>query len=74
LLTLQLLLESQSIKLLLNESRDAILYLLEVFMIIILDLAYLCEYSLLLLRAAELREPFGLSSLLLLLFAEVCLR
>jgi hypothetical protein len=45
-----------------------------VLVVAIINLANLSENSLLLLRTTELREPFGFSSLLLLLFAEVSLR
>ena len=69
--TLELLLETESIQLLLHESRDAVLYLLDVVMIIVVDLTDLSKDTLFLLRAAELREPLSLSSFLLLLFAEV---
>jgi hypothetical protein len=55
----------------LHESRDAVLYLLDVVMIIVVDLTDLSKDTLFLLRAAELREPLSLSSFLLLLFAEV---
>jgi len=73
LFTLKLFLKAKSIQLLLDESGDAVLDLLNVFMIIIIDLANLSKDSLLLLRAAQLSEPFGFSSLLLLLFSEVSL-
>lgn len=69
--TLELLLETESVQLLLHESRDAVLYLLDVVMIIVVDLTDLSKDTLFLLRAAELREPLSLSSFLLLLFAEV---
>lgn len=69
--TLELLLETESVQLLLHESRDAVLYLLDVIMIIVIDLTDLSKDTLFLLRAAELREPLSLSSFLLLLFAEV---
>jgi hypothetical protein len=71
LFTLELLLETESVQLLLHESRDAVLYLLDVVMIIVVDLTDLSKDTLFLLRAAELREPLSLSSFLLLLFAEV---
>jgi len=71
LFTLELLLETESVQLLLHESRDAVLYLLDVIMIIVIDLTDLSKDTLFLLRAAELREPLSLSSFLLLLFAEV---
>ena len=72
-LALKLLLEVQGIQLLLHESGDAALDLLQVLMIAIIDLANVGEDALLLLRAAELREPLGLSSFQFLLFAEMTL-
>lgn len=67
----KLLLEVESIELLLNEGADATLNLLEVRVVLVVYLSNTSEDTLLLLGAAELSEPFGLSSLLLLLLLEV---
>lgn len=74
LFALKLLLESESIKLLLNKSGNASLDLFEVIMVTVLDFRDLGEDSLLLLRGSQLREPLGLSGGLLTLLFVIGLR
>lgn len=74
LFAFELLLESECIELLLDECGDAALHLLQVIVVALVDLADLREDALLLLGAAELRQPLRLGCLLLLLFTEVGLR
>ena len=74
LLALQLLLEAEGVQLLPDEAGDAVLDLLDVLVVPLAGLRDLGEYPLLLLRAAQLGEPFGFGGLLVSLFSEVRLR
>ena len=74
LFTLELLLKVEGIQLLPDKAGNAVLDLLDVLVVAIVDLADLSKDTLLLLRAAQLREPFSFSGFLVLLSTELCLR
>ena len=74
LLELELLLEIQCVDLLLDQGADSVLDLLEVIVVALLNLRDLREDAFLLPGRSQLRQPFGLCCIFLLLLLQVGLR